>query len=145
MATASTPYFVVQWILNVSHVWISVRKQAYRSVQALPGRTRNLSATTFMQVKPIIQSLRRREDSLATRSSDDRDRSTCKAGFSVPGPGLFRGSLARRVLHKREPRTSKLPTVKHSHRLCSVSGPLIRLPRLTPTLPPHAQHVLLTA
>ena len=28
---------------------------------------------------------------------------------------------------------------------CSVSGPLIRLPRLTPTLPPHAQHVLLTA
>ena len=26
MATALTLYFVVQWILNVSHVWISVRE-----------------------------------------------------------------------------------------------------------------------
>ena len=31
---------------------------ARRSVQALPGRTRNLSTTTLMQVKSIIQSLR---------------------------------------------------------------------------------------
>ena len=34
------------------------RPGAYRSVQADAGRAGNLSATTFMQVKSIIQSLR---------------------------------------------------------------------------------------
>ena len=55
MATASSPYFVVQWSLNGKPISKHLDVEVITGMLLLVVRERNLSPTLFLQIVPIIR------------------------------------------------------------------------------------------
>ena len=118
MATASTPYFERQWILNVSHVWMVVRMLVDQSKLFLvvreicpPRRSCRSSRSSKACAEPD-QPIDRSNRSVATARNGRR-------AISVDGP--------RRILSGQSDMTGCAPasrcTMGTSYRLTGCEGP----------------------
>ena len=118
MATASTPYFEGQWSLNVSHVWISVRKLIDQSKLFLVVR----------EICPPRRSCRSSRSSKACAEPDQPiDRSNRSVATARNGRRAIYGDGPRRILSGQSDMTGCAPasrcTMGTSYRLTGCEGP----------------------
>ena len=118
MATALTLYFVVQWILNVSHVWISVRELIDQSKLFL----------VVSKICPPRRSCRSSRSSKACAEPDQPiDRSNPSVATARNGRRAICADSSRRILSGQSDMTGCAPasrcTVGTSYRITGCEGP----------------------
>ena len=118
MATALTLYFVVQWILNVSHVWMVVRMLVDQSKLFLVVR----------EICPPRRSCRSSRSSKACAEPDQPiDRSNRSVATARNGRRAIYGDGPRRILSGQSDMTGCAPasrcTTGTSYRLTGCDGP----------------------
>ena len=118
MATASTPYFERQWILNVSHVWMVVRMLVDQSKLFLVVR----------EICPPRRSCRSSRSSKACAEPDQPiDRSNRSVATARNGRRAIYGDGPRRILSGQSDMTGCAPasrcTMGTSYRLTGCEGP----------------------
>ena len=118
MATASTPYFERQWILNVSHVWMVVRMLVDQSKLFLVVR----------EICPPRRSCRSSRSSKACAEPDQPiDRSNPSVGTARNGRRAIYVDCSRRILSGQSDMTGCAPasrcTMGTSYRLTGCEGP----------------------
>ena len=118
MATASTPYFERQWILNVSHVWMVVRMLVDQSKLFLVVR----------EICPPRRSCRSSRSSKACAEPDQPiDRSNRSVATARNGRRAIYVDGPRRILSGQSDMTGCAPasrcTMGTSYRLTGCEGP----------------------
>ena len=118
MATASTPYFERQWILNVSHVWISVRELIDQS-------------KLMLVVQEIFRPRRSCRSSRSSKACAEPDQPIDRSNRSVAtarnGRRAICADSSRRILSGQSDMTGCAPasrcTMGTSYRLTGCEGP----------------------